>query len=328
MAGRSPRPTSSSPWTRSTTRSYNPESTDGFDRITSVETPDPLTAIVHYREVYAPYALQFIRGCLPKHLLEGRDIDRAGDYNRSLLGTGPYRVAEWKTGEYILLERVPTYWRGAPKIAQPALQVPVEHQHAHQSAQGRRGAYGGDGAVGQVPRAGGGPGPLDPSHAGQRLRARHAQSTAVLRLRRRSRSARADAGGRSRAHRANDPRRPGAGHARTDSAGVVGVQQTMRASYPFDPAARARAPRRSRLARRQRRRHPRARRAAALPSRSSRRRASRCARASHRCCSASSATSARTCRSRCTTAPASARSGSKAASTRCCTGGRCRPIRS
>lgn len=96
---------------------YNPESTDGFDRITSVDTPDPLTAIVHYREVYAPYALQFVRGCLPRHVLQGRDIDRANDYNRSLLGTGPYRVAEWKTGEYILLERVPNYWRGTPKIA-------------------------------------------------------------------------------------------------------------------------------------------------------------------------------------------------------------------
>ena len=92
---------------------YNPESTDGFDRITSVDTPDPLTAVVHYREVYAPYALQFIRGMLPKHVLEGRDIDRASDYNRAPLGTGPYRVAEWKTGEYILLERVPNYWRGA-----------------------------------------------------------------------------------------------------------------------------------------------------------------------------------------------------------------------
>ncbi|HEY7567120.1 MAG TPA: peptide ABC transporter substrate-binding protein [Gemmatimonadaceae bacterium] len=97
---------------------YNPESTDGFDRITSVDTPDSLTAIVHYREVYAPYQLQFIRGALPKHLLEGRDIDRAMDYNRSPLGTGPYRVAEWRTGEYVLLERVDNYWRGdsLPKI--------------------------------------------------------------------------------------------------------------------------------------------------------------------------------------------------------------------
>ncbi len=91
---------------------YNPESTDGFDRIGSVDTPDPLTAVVHYREIYAPYDIQFIRGLLPKHRLEGRDIDRAQDYNRSPLGTGPYRVAEWRAGEYILLERVPHYWRG------------------------------------------------------------------------------------------------------------------------------------------------------------------------------------------------------------------------
>lgn len=98
---------------------YNPESTDGFDRITSVDTPDSLTAVVHYREVYAPYEIQFIRGALPKHLLEGKDIDAATEYNRNPLGTGPYTVTEWKTGEYILLEKVPGYWRGAeyPKIA-------------------------------------------------------------------------------------------------------------------------------------------------------------------------------------------------------------------
>jgi peptide/nickel transport system substrate-binding protein len=99
---------------------YNPESTDGFDRIGSVDTPDPLTAVVHYKEIYAPYDIQFIRGLLPRHLLDGRDIDRAQDYNRGPLGTGPYRVAEWKTGEYILLERVPHYWRGdgVPRIKQ------------------------------------------------------------------------------------------------------------------------------------------------------------------------------------------------------------------
>lgn len=93
---------------------YNPESTDGFDRITSVDTPDPLTAVLHYKEVYAPYQLQFVRGTLPKHVLAGRDIDTANDYNRAPLGTGPYKVAEWKSGEYIRLEAVPDYWRGTP----------------------------------------------------------------------------------------------------------------------------------------------------------------------------------------------------------------------
>ncbi|MEO7962314.1 MAG: ABC transporter substrate-binding protein, partial [Gemmatimonadaceae bacterium] len=29
---------------------YNPESTDGFDRVSSVDTPDSLTAIIHYKE--------------------------------------------------------------------------------------------------------------------------------------------------------------------------------------------------------------------------------------------------------------------------------------
>ena len=99
---------------------YNPESTDGFDRISSVDTPDRLTAIVHYKEIYAPYDIQFIRGALPKHILQGRDIDRAQDYNRNPLGTGPYHVVEWKAGQHILLERVAHYWRGDqyPKIRQ------------------------------------------------------------------------------------------------------------------------------------------------------------------------------------------------------------------
>jgi peptide/nickel transport system substrate-binding protein len=62
--------------------------------------------------------MQFFRGTLPKHLLDGRDIDKANDYNRSPLGTGPYRIVEWKTGEYVLLEKVKDYWRGPefPKI--------------------------------------------------------------------------------------------------------------------------------------------------------------------------------------------------------------------
>lgn len=99
---------------------WNPESTDGFDRITSVDTPDPLTAIVHYRETYAPFEHQFFRGALPKHLLDGKDIEKAVDYNRNPMGTGPYRLKEWKTGEYILLERVDQHWRGPefPRIRQ------------------------------------------------------------------------------------------------------------------------------------------------------------------------------------------------------------------
>ncbi len=99
---------------------WNPESTDGFDRIDSVEIVDELTAVIHYKEIYAAYENQFFRGLLPQHLLEDRDIETAVDYNRDPLGTGPYRIKEWRTGEYILLESVADYWRGAeyPRIKQ------------------------------------------------------------------------------------------------------------------------------------------------------------------------------------------------------------------
>ena len=57
---------------------YNPESTDGFDRIASVDTPDPLTAVVHYKEVYAPYdSCSSSAARCRSTCSKGRDIDRA-----------------------------------------------------------------------------------------------------------------------------------------------------------------------------------------------------------------------------------------------------------
>ena len=204
---------------------YNPESTDGFDRISSVDTPDALTAIVHYREVYAPYALQFVRGCLPQHLLQGRDIDRATDYNRALLGTGPYKVAEWKTGEYILLERVNGYWGGAAKIAKLLFKfLPNTTTRINQLKTGEVHV------VGTVPwdkyrEIADVPGLVGPTHAWQCLRTCHAQRATVSGIRRCSRASRAHARGRSRSHRAHDSRRTGAGDARSHSTGVVGLHR-------------------------------------------------------------------------------------------------------
>ena len=174
--------------------SYNPESTDGFDRIASVDTPDPLTAVVHYKEVYAPYALQFVRGTLPKHVLEGRDIDAANDYNRAPLGTGPYRVAEWKSGEYILLERVPSYWRGAeyPQIEQILFRfIANTNTRINQLKSGEVHL------VAMFPwdkqrEVAAIPGVTVHQHAGQRLRARDAQRAAVAGVPRRARAPRAD----------------------------------------------------------------------------------------------------------------------------------------
>jgi len=95
---------------------YNPESTEGFDLIESVAAPDDLTAVVTYGRIYAAYQDQFWRGALPRHLLEGKDLNAFPEYDRKPVGTGPYKVEEWRTGEYLLLARNEDYWRGAPAI--------------------------------------------------------------------------------------------------------------------------------------------------------------------------------------------------------------------
>ena len=152
---RSPRPTSSSPSTRSTTPNYNPESTDGFDRITSVDTPDSLTAVVHYKEVYAPYEIQFMRGALPEARARGTATSTrpptttatrsARDRTRSPSGRRANTSCSSKVAELLARRRV------SEDQAHP-LPLRPQHHHAHQPAQERRGARGRAGAVGQVPR--------------------------------------------------------------------------------------------------------------------------------------------------------------------------------
>lgn len=85
----------------------------GFSEIESIDLPSELTAVVHYKNLYAPYPLNFF-SLLPKHLLEKEaDISKT-DYVRRPLGTGPFKVTEFKAGDSITLERNANY-RGAPE---------------------------------------------------------------------------------------------------------------------------------------------------------------------------------------------------------------------
>ena len=80
----------------------------GFSEIESIDLPDDATAVVHYKSVYAAYPLNFF-WLMPKHLLEKEaDISKT-DYVRRPLGTGPFKVTEFKTDESITLEKNPNY---------------------------------------------------------------------------------------------------------------------------------------------------------------------------------------------------------------------------
>ena len=80
----------------------------GFSEIESIDLPDDATAVVHYKSLYPAYPLNFF-WLMPKHLLEKEaDISKT-DYVRRPLGTGPFKITEFKTDESITLEKNPNY---------------------------------------------------------------------------------------------------------------------------------------------------------------------------------------------------------------------------
>ncbi len=83
-------------------------SREGYDKISDVETPDDLTAIVHYKEIYSAFATRF-DAIQPKHLLDGVPDLSKHDYTRRPLGTGPFVIKEFVSGDHITAERNPNY---------------------------------------------------------------------------------------------------------------------------------------------------------------------------------------------------------------------------
>ena len=82
-----------------------------FDLILKVETPDDHTFRVTYRKPYSPALESWMISLLPSHLLEGKPQSWwTQNFNRTPVGTGAFRFAEWKTNEFIRVERNPDYF--------------------------------------------------------------------------------------------------------------------------------------------------------------------------------------------------------------------------
>jgi peptide/nickel transport system substrate-binding protein len=55
------------------------------------------------------------------------------DYENNPIGTGPFKLVEWKKGERIVLERYDKYWNGVPKIKKITI-FPITDQNTRISA--------------------------------------------------------------------------------------------------------------------------------------------------------------------------------------------------
>jgi peptide/nickel transport system substrate-binding protein len=83
------------------------------------EILDPYTVRVTYDEPFAPALESWGMGIIPEHVFS--DMPPDSDFNshpanRSPVGTGPYKLTQWRTDEKIVLEANPDYFEGRPYI--------------------------------------------------------------------------------------------------------------------------------------------------------------------------------------------------------------------
>ncbi len=109
-------------WQLQTTPGIGLVSTSGYDQIQTVECPDPLTAVVKYKEYYAPFVTLF-GGIVPKSAGDPKNI-RNWEYNRKPIGTGPFKVDEWVADDHVTLSRNPLYYeKDQPYLDQVIIRI-------------------------------------------------------------------------------------------------------------------------------------------------------------------------------------------------------------
>ena len=87
-----------------------------FEKVKSVTVVDSSTVEILYKEPFSPGLASWTMGIVPKHLLEKENLLKT-DFSRHPVGTGPYFLKKWKTGELLELRANPGYFEGSPRIA-------------------------------------------------------------------------------------------------------------------------------------------------------------------------------------------------------------------
>jgi ABC-type transport system substrate-binding protein len=109
-----------------------------YEPVKEVQVLDPLHVRIVYKRLYSPAIGTWAMGILPEHLLNaealrkealrlGKDPEtfsmRQSAFNRHPVGCGPFVFREWKSDQFIILDRFDRYWEGAPNYKKYALRI-------------------------------------------------------------------------------------------------------------------------------------------------------------------------------------------------------------
>lgn len=89
--------------------------TAGWNRIKKVDVPDPYTAVVRLNAAYSPFINETLTSSfsywMPKHVLSKSGADLRKTFGRNPVGNGPFRFVSWTSGDNMVAQRNPYYWR-------------------------------------------------------------------------------------------------------------------------------------------------------------------------------------------------------------------------
>jgi peptide/nickel transport system substrate-binding protein len=94
----------------------------GYDVVSAVDTPDQYIVTFHLKRRFAPFVATVFGesdspyGVIPEHLLAKYRSLNDVPYNSKPVGTGPFRVVDWKRGDRIELAAFDGYFRGKPGL--------------------------------------------------------------------------------------------------------------------------------------------------------------------------------------------------------------------
>lgn len=86
-----------------------------FSAVQSVAAPDAGTVVFTLNEPYAPFLTNL---ATPTGAIVSPAAVEAsgGDFGRAPVGAGPFKFAEWRSNEAVVVEANPDYWDGAPAL--------------------------------------------------------------------------------------------------------------------------------------------------------------------------------------------------------------------
>lgn len=109
----------------------NISTTDGYKDIRDIDCSDPYVAVVHMKKLYAPFLQQLwgVNGnapILPEHLLakyNSAGTFNTAPYNALPIGSGPFRVVEWRRGTAVRMVANPSFFLGKPKLKEVIFKI-------------------------------------------------------------------------------------------------------------------------------------------------------------------------------------------------------------